>query len=286
MIPQWNKVPLAANFQAQLMSLKTAQRDASGRIVNGPDGRPVLLPLREGMHVVEGQVLGNFDIRYLEAQRTSALCKLKVAQAEAEKEIELKYALTGVNSEKASLAILEDANSMHEGAVTKLDIIQAKLKVEQAIANYELQSYNLNVVKKEELNVQRQEVEMADVMIQLRQLVSPISGIIVKISKAEGEWLREGDEVLQIVQLDTLRVVCKVDANLYDQDSIAGKAASVTAPLPNGKTEVFPGKVVFVDPSIDSGGDVFDVYVEVQNRPSGSSWMLQPNRMVSVAIKL
>ena len=284
-LPRYNRGVIAAHFQAQLMSLKTAQRDADGNIVNGADGQPVLVPLREGMRVSEGQILGNFDTRLLEAQRTSALCKFKVAQAEAEKQIEVEYARTAVKCEQASLAILEAANSQHEGAITKLEILQSQLKVEQAVASYQLQDYNLNIVKKEEMNVQRQEVEMVDVMIGLRQLVAPLSGMIVKISKAEGEWLREGDEVLEIVHLDTLQVVCKVNANLYDANSVAGKAVSVTAPLANGKMEVFTGKVVFADPKIDSG-DTFDVYIEVQNRPVGDSWLLQPGRMVSAAIKL
>jgi multidrug resistance efflux pump len=276
-IPQENRVVIAANFQAQLMSLKTERQ--------GADGQTVVVPLRKGMQVVEGQVLGNFDIRYLEAQRTSALCKLKVAEAEAKKDIEVKYALTCVNTEKASLGMLEEANRQHEGAVSRMEVIQAQLKVEQAIASYQLQDYNLSIVKKEELNVQQQEVTMADVMIQLRQIVAPISGTIVKIDKAEGEWLREGDPVLEIVQLDTLQVACKVDANRYDSNSVADKTVSITAPLANGKTEVFPGKVVFVDPRLDSG-DTFDVLIDVQNRPSGSSWLLQPGRLVTVAIKL
>ena len=276
-VPTWNKAIIAAPFQARLALLKTTRQ--------GADGQPVLVPLREGMYVVEGQVLGSLDIQLLETERAGALCKLKVAQTEAENVILLKYALDGLNTERAELAILEDANSMHEGAVVALEVNRARLRVEQAIANYQLEEYKLKVIKKEELGVQRQAVEAVDEMIRLRQLVSPMSGMIIKISRAEGGWLREGDEVLEIWQLDTLRVVCKVNANQYDQSNVDGKAVSVTTPLVNGKTEEFPGKVVFVNPSIDPG-DTFDVYIDVQNRSSGNSWLLQPGRMVSVAIRL
>ena len=276
-IPKWNKVILAANFQAQLTSLRTVQQ--------GAEGQPVLVPLREGMRVVEGQVLGNLDTRLLESQRLIALCKLKVAQAEAENEILVKVALAGVNTKKGALAILEEANSMHEGAITKLEIFQAKLEVDQAVANYQLQDYNLHIIKKEELNAQSQEVTAAEEMIQLRQFVSPISGMIVKIEKAEGEWLREGDPVLEIVQLDTLRLILRVDGNRHDANSVSGKAVSVTARSVDGKAEEFLGKVVFASPIFNSD-DTFDVYIDVQNRSVGNSWLLQPGRMVDAAIKL
>ena len=276
-IPKQNTVVLSAPCQAQLASLKTTRQ--------GTDGQSVLVPLREGMYVVEGQVLGNFDTRLLEAERAVALCRRKVAQAEAENVILLKAARDGVKAEQAELAIWEHANSMHEGAVSMLELNRARLKVEHAIANYQLEEYKLKVIKKEDLNVHHQAVEAADEMIRHRQLVSPISGMIVKISKAEGEWSREGDEVLEIWRLDTLSVVCKVNANLYDQNNVIGKAASVTAPLLDGRTEAFPGKVVFVNPSINPD-DTFDVHIDVQNRPIGSSWMLQPERMVFGVIKL
>ena len=276
-VPHWNRAVVAANFQAQLMSLKTEQKSS--------DGQPVMIPLREGMQVVKGQVLGKFDDREISWSRKIAECELNVAKAEAEKQIEVKYAADSVRTEQAGLAMLKEANSRHEGAVSQMEVLQAELKVVQALANYELQDYNLKIVKSAEAEAKAARLSMADVLVQLRQIVSPISGTIVKVDKAEGEWLREGDPVLEIVQLGTLQVVCKVDANQYDQNSVADKAVSVVAPLPNGKLEEFSGKVVFADPKIDSG-DTFDVYIDVQNRPIGNSWLLQPGRMVVAVIKL
>ena len=276
-IPEWNRAIISAPIHAQLMLLKTEQK--------GLEGRSVAVPLRKGMLVTEGQVLGKFDDRELSWKRQIAEYELKVAKAEAEKKIEVEYAVKSVHTEQAGLAMLKEANSRHEGAVSQMEVLQAELKVEQALAYYELQDYNLKIIKSAEVDARAAQLAMADVLLELRQIVSPISGMIVKIEKAEGEWLREGEPVLEIVQLGTLCVVCKVNANLYDQNSVGGRGVSVTAPLPNGKTEEFPGKVVFVNPIIDSG-DTFDVYIEVQNRPYGNSWLLQPGRMVSATIKL
>jgi hypothetical protein len=49
--------------------------------------------------------------------------------------------------------------------------------------------------------------------------------------------------------------------------------------------EEFPGKVVFAHPKVEAG-DWFEVFIEVENRPSGSSWLLQPGRDVSAVIHL
>ncbi len=276
-VPKWNDVELAANFQAQLMSLKTERKDAAGNTV--------LVPLREGMHVVEGQVLGNFDDRELRLSRKVAECEANVAKAEAEKLIEVKFAAIRTQKERASLGMLKEANSHHEGAISQMEVLQAELKVEEAMANFELQDYNLKVVKKAEYDAKVARLAMADVLIQLRQLVAPISGVIVKIEKAEGEWLREGDKVLQIVQLNTLRLKGRVNAKLYTHDMVYGKNVSITMPLVNGQTEEFPGKVVFADEKIVAG-DEFEIFIEVQNRPSGNSWVMQPGRTVSATIEL
>ncbi|MDR3196911.1 MAG: HlyD family efflux transporter periplasmic adaptor subunit [Planctomycetaceae bacterium] len=284
-IPKRNHVILAAAYQSVLTTLKTEQRDAEGHIVTGADGNPVLIPIVEGMYVFKDQILGGFDDRELQCNLEISECKLDVAVAEREKRIEVEFAAWGYRVAEAELQMLMETNKMHEKAIAQIEINKAKLALQQADANLQLQKYTLEEVKTREVIASEKEVARTKVLIHLRKLIAPIDGVIVKIDKAEGEWLREGDPVLEIMQIKTLRAKCKVSAKYYTQDMVDGKNVTVSMRMVNGSTEEFPGKVVFAHPKVEAG-DLFEVFIEVENRPSGRSWLLQPGRDVSAVIHL
>ncbi|MDR0522509.1 MAG: HlyD family efflux transporter periplasmic adaptor subunit [Planctomycetaceae bacterium] len=268
-LPKRNHVVLAATERAVLMSLKTEQKEESGQ--------PVMIPVAEGMNVVKGQVLGNFDDRELRSTQKINESQLEVAVAEKNKKIEIVYAAHGVMVAHAELQMMRDANRQHEKTFSEIEIRKAELAYEQTKANLDLQKYTIEEVKSREVTVRENELERTKVLIALRQLISPIDGMIVKINAAEGEWLREGDPVLEIVNLDTLLVRGNVSIKEYEISDMDGKTASVLVTLSNGKRETFEGKVVFCNPKVEAG-NFFHIYIEVQNRRNGKFWLLQPGR--------
>jgi multidrug efflux pump subunit AcrA (membrane-fusion protein) len=284
-VPKRNHVILAAAYQSVLTSLKTEQRNTEGNIVAETNGNPVLIPITEGMFVFKDQVLGNFDDRELQCNLEIGECRLDVAIAEREKKIEVEYAAWGFRIAEEELKMLRKTNELHENAITQIEINKAILALHQADANLRLQKYTLEEVKTREVIASEKEVAKTKVLINLRKLIAPIDGMVVRIDKAEGEWLREGDPVLEIMQLNTLRARCKVSAKYYTPDMVDGKEVTVSMPMVNGRNEEFPGKVVFAHPKVEAG-DWFEVFIEVENRPTGRSWLLQPGRDVSAVIHL
>ncbi|GHT41228.1 hypothetical protein FACS189443_2720 [Planctomycetales bacterium] len=278
-----NHVVLAAPERAVLISLQTQLHDRNGNLVKSADGQPVFVPIVEGMHVFKGQVLGNFDDRELQSTLKIGTAQLEVAKAEREKKIEIKYAERGMQVAHAEVEMMREANKRHEGTFPKIDLVKSTYAFLQAEANYDLQKYTIEEVKTREVTVRENELDRTRVLIGLRKLIAPIDGMVVKIEHTEGEWLREGDVVLEIKQLNTLRFRGKVDARLYEINELEGRPATVYVTLASGKNEAFPGKVVFVDPQVDVGG-VYHVYIDVQNKPSGNSWQLQPGRDDAEAI--
>lgn len=276
-IPKRNQVVLAASVQAVLMELRTEQQDA--------EGKTVTVPITEGMKVQKGQILGTLDDRELKSQLLSAKSELNVAIAEKEKTIEVEYAGWGKETAKAEVRMLKETNSLHARTVPQIEILKAELNLKQAEANLDLSKYNIEIVATEKVKSREADINVVEVRIELRKLISPIDGVIVKIEKAEGEWLREGDPILEIVQLETLRAKCKIDARFYTPDMVDGKEATVFMPMVNGRTEEFPGRVVFVDEKVVAG-DVFEVVIEVQNAPSGRSWKLLPGSVAAATIHL
>ena len=277
-VPRRNRVPVPATVQALLESLKIEQRDALGNILRDSEGNPVMVPIREGMNVVKGQVLGNFDDRVLRGTLKINQAQLDVAKSERDKEIEKVVAARGVQVAWAELESMLEANRKHSGTVSAVDVERAKLALEHAKANLELQIYTIDEIKTREVIVREAELEQTELQIELRKLVAPIGGMIVKVHAAEGEWKREGDPIVEILQLDIVWVRIEVNANRYTASDLDGKRAMIRARLPNGSVETFQGMVVFCDPTILAAGGSFYVYIEVQNRRIGNYWLLQPGR--------
>ncbi|GHT18006.1 hypothetical protein FACS1894189_5040 [Planctomycetales bacterium] len=285
LLPKRNEVVLAATERAVLMSLQTEQRDAEGRIIRDAGGNPIMLPVVEGMNVFKGQVLGNFDDRELHSRLKVNEAELKVAAAELEKTIEIDYARLGKQVAEAEVAMMQDANRRHGETYPKIEVVKAALAAKQAEANLDLQIYTIEKIRTREVDVKQSNIDATNVLIELRKLIAPIDGMIVGIKQTEGEWLREGDPVVHIWQLNKLQLFVKVDATLYDVSEVQGKSATVSVKLIDGTIEKFQGKVEFVYPKIDNG-DTFDTYIEVQNRRNGDSWLLQPGRWADAVIHL
>lgn len=274
-LPDYSQIIVPAPERAVLMSLKTEQRDSDGNIIRDSEDNPVIVPVRRGMNVFAGQVLGNFDDRELHQVLRMNQAELDVAIAEEEKRIEVVYAAEGVRVAMLELKAMEDGNKRVIGTFPEIEVQKARLALEQAKANLELQKYNLEEVNTRKTIARKSDVARTEVLIDLRKIIAPIDGIIVDVHTAEGKWLREGDPVLEIVNLETLWVQVLVDARRYSESDIYGKQATIRATLANGKVETFQGKVFFCDQTIESGF-TFKAFVEIHNRRVDNYWLLHP----------
>jgi len=287
MLPRHNQAVVSAPEKGMLMSLTTERRDAAGNIVRDSDGNPIIVPIARGMNVFQGQVLGKLDDRELHSILKINQAQLEVAKAERDKKLEIIYAAHGVQLAINELQRMLVANRQMSNTFSEQDVQRAELARIHAEVNLELQKYIIDEVKTKEVIVRESELDRTEVQIGLRQLVSQIDGMIVQINAAEGEWLREGQEVLGIVRLDTLWVRVQANVSEYTTGDLDGKQAAVRVAFPDGRMEVFQGVVVFCNPTVEVPGSVFEVYIEVQNRRDGNFWLLQPGRMgLDVIIQL
>ena len=281
-----NHVILSAPERAVLMSLSTEQRDADGNIVRDTGGNPVMIPVRRGMFVSKGQRLGHFDNRELYSTLDINRAQLEVAKAERDKEIEKIFAAMGVLVSRNELEAIHEANLRHPGVYPRIEVERAQLALAQSEANLELQKYTIEEVKAREVLVRESELERTKTQIEMREIFSPIDGMIVEILAAEGEWKREGDPILEIMNLDMLLVRVSAHSQRYSASDLDGKHAVAHVRLPDGRLEVFPGQVVFCCPIV-RGNDVFYVFIEIQNRRVGNHWLLQRYRAgVDVLLQL
>ncbi len=105
----------------------------------------------------------------------------------------------------------------------------------------------------------------------------------MKVYRHLGEWVAPGDPVVRIVRVDRLRLEAFLNAKDFGPEEIDGKAITVEVDLARGRKVKFPGKVVFVSPLVEAGGE-YRVLCDVVNRQENAQWLLRPGMVADMTI--
>ncbi len=256
----------------------------------------VEMAVREGQYVEAGQTLARIDdAQSVTAQRVAAL-KLKVAQEQADNNISVRYAESAAQVAHAEYEQAWRANQRTRGTVTDAELRRLMLTERRATLAIEQASFDLRVAGLES-QVHEAEVEAATNQVQRRRITAPLDGVVVRVDRNVGEWVQPGDPLLHVVRIDRLRVEGflpateaidrdgRVVTRGYAPSQIDGRPVTVTVPLADGRQESFQGRVVFVSPLVQAGGE-FRFWAEVENRKEGNHWLLLPGSMAAMAIHL
>ena len=244
--------------------------------------------LTRGMVVKKGQYLGRLQDDELKQEFVVALQELLVARKEAEKTLEVDVAYAAAEVGKASYRRATALNKSMPGAISPEEIDEKKYDWIRANKSVEKAQYDLEV-NREKVKVSLARANATMVQIRNRKLRSPIDGFIDEIYQNEGQWVREGDQILHILRLDKVQVTGTIDASQYAPEDVDGKTIFVTVRRPGAEPVELTGKIVYVRQVIESGCYYFYADVEnktVRNKETGKDyWLLNPGSLVTVTIK-
>jgi hypothetical protein len=82
-----------------------------------------------------------------------------------------------------------------------------------------------------------------------------------------------------------IRIEGFVNESRYAPSEIDGRPVSVEITLSHGRQERFTGRIVFVSPLVQAGGD-YRVWAEVDNRQEGQHWLLRSGQLADMTIHL
>ncbi len=269
---------ISANGQGLLVELGVFEEVAAA------DGskNAALRPLLRGMRVTKGQVLGKQKDSDLAQQKIVADQELLVARKEAEKTLEIEVAEAAALVAQASWKRANELNKTVPGSVSPEEVEEKRYEYHRAYKSIDKAKFDLEV-NIEKVKVAEARVNAAEVAIEDRKLISPIDGIIDDVMKNEGEWLREGDEILKIVRLDKVQINGSIPADRYAPETIADKKVVVEVRRPGAEPQKLEGKVVYVRQTVESGHYYF--YADVANRLNKAGyWLLNPGALVTVEI--
>ncbi|MFD1341157.1 efflux RND transporter periplasmic adaptor subunit [Litorisediminicola beolgyonensis] len=137
---------------------------------------------------------------------------------------------------------------------SKADLAQAE--VELTLAELEL------VSAKAELGLAQASFDEAELRLARRDIRAPVSGLVVRVSGALGEFAHEQAEVLSLAVLDPLRVEAWLPVDLYPRLALEQEAeVTIGHPL-DTKREA---RVSAIDRVFDAGSGTFGVRLDLPN---------------------
>jgi macrolide-specific efflux system membrane fusion protein len=293
-----DEVNVPAEEAGKLVDMQTPLLDYSGNPVL-EQGQPVLVEVREGTQVSQGQLLARIDDRVEQKLKKVAEYKLQVAEAEAGNDVSVRYAEAASKVAKQEYDMKRGANLVHPGSVAQSEVQRAALALRQAELQIEQSTHELNIAKVS-VSLREAELEVAEMQLERRQIEAPIDGIIVDRHVKPGEWVKPGDPVLRIVRINRVRIKASVPKSQVMPAEIANQPVAVrfspesAVRLPRGvKERAFQGRVGFVSPVVDPDGS-YTVWADVENvwfatapgQPGQGFWVLRPGDTVEMTIDL
>jgi multidrug efflux pump subunit AcrA (membrane-fusion protein) len=221
-------------------------------------------------------------------QREVAAKEYVKAIDNAKNPVSIDYAKKQRDVARANFEKGAEANRRTKGAISEMELTQRKLEWEAGDLRIQQAEHDQKQATLDS-NVKAAELANAEQAMDHRDIHSPIDGVVIEVYVHEGEWVRPGDPVFRIINLNKLRVQAHLDSAACDPKTVRGREVLVTTTLVDdngGSREVsLPGRVVFVNPEIKSGGR-FSVWAEVENKQANGDFILWPGMKADMIVDL
>ena len=217
--------------------------------------------VNEGDKVEKGQLLITLDLGVLLARREAA-----VIMARAHGRIDSAKTIVGMR--KAQLENLEKLKST--GHVRPREI--EKTKADLAIAEADL------LAASEQQKIRRADLKQLDAQIDQKKIVAPISGIISRIYKEEGELIGGGpeDKLITIVKITPLQATFHIPYRITDNFQ-GGQKVPLSI---DGFPDLVEATVTFASPVVNPQSGTIRITLELPekfNAKSGIRCTLEVN---------
>ena len=268
------------------------------------DGRVVEFMVNEGDVVKEGQPLAQLRTSTLSLQLAASRAELALRSEEL---AEMENGATREELDQ-SQARMKAARASMDFSTWTHKRIAALFNKGQAVSENELQEAHSHAQRDEQLYEQARaahqltvrgprpeqiaqakarvliQKELANVFedrIERHTILSPFDGHVTVEHTEVGQWVREGDPIVEVIQLSQVDVLIHVLAKDVGQLKLG---APVRVEIPAISTELLTGTVAVVVPQADQRARTFPVKIRLANRLVDSGPILKAGMLARVAL--
>ena len=199
--------------------------------------------IEEGVRVEKGALIAQL-------KADVAAAAYRVASLKATDKTEIEYAILARDQAKKEIEIAEKSNLDQPGAVPEIEMQRLKLEWEKSKAA---------VTKAEkQKEIATEQAKEAKAQLDTYKVLAPFAGVITRKLKTEGEAVRQGDPILEIVNTDS--VIVEGYVHYSDRSRIAlgnivwasqeNFSEDGTVETTTGQQKPLQGKIVFIDESV------------------------------------
>lgn len=231
--------------------------------------------VKVGDQVKKGDVVATVDAELEELSLKVAQERLSMAQEEANNDVNVRYATAAARVHEFRYKTVEDAIQEVPDAYSKSDVITYHLQWQQYYLQREQAMHEQNLAQMS-VRVREAENKLAEHELARRQIKAPVDGVIEKVMVFEGNWVRAGDPVVQMVQMDRLKINAAFRYGPVTPADVRGKEALIEVRLARGQVGRFKG--IVESTSSKFGNGFIHMTVEVFNRRDERTgdWLLMP----------
>lgn len=263
-------------------------------LLNSPASSSVeKIYLEPGSHVKAGQIILRLDnkpiqnaIENLEDQikiKKNSLTKLNLRVQSTKLDLDFTEENKKLNIASIKSELVDQEKLLEVGGIsqakfekTKQALVSAEKELQMTVTKNRISLKQLQAEKEGlELQIEIQEKNLANKQALLNQMNfrAPSNGIILKITKKEGEKINEGELLVQISNLSSFKIRGEIDEKYAD---FLKTGKQVFAQLDKEK---LCGQVGMIKPVIENNKLYFDVYIDSSNHPK-----LIPNQKVDLKL--
>jgi macrolide-specific efflux system membrane fusion protein len=242
------------------------------------------ITVKEGDFVKQDDLLAQIDDRQAQLQKLSAEAERDAAQAKADDDIDVRYAMKSLELAEAELTQDLEIKRRTPGAVTDAEIRRKQLVKTREQLGIDRAQLDRRIARLT-AQVKATAVDAAQETILRRKILAPFDGVVVEVLKYESEWVNAGEAVFRVVRMDRLRVEGFLNGTEINPAEVARRPVTVEIDLAHGRRAQFPGEVVWVNPLMQAGNK-FRIRAEVDNRLERNEPLLRPGMSARMVVHI
>ncbi len=221
------------------------------------------IAVEEGDTVSAGDLLAQIDDSEPQLELEQATLEWEDARRRATSGVEVRLARKALEVAGKELARAEVAQERYQNAISQTEMDRLRLTVQKAELELEQAELDLQDAQSEE-KLRHARMKVAEHLVERRRVLAPFNGVVAEVFAEKGEWVRPGDEVLRLIQVDRLRA-----EGFLDRRGLAGVEVGAKVRLVigagDGNTKSATATIVFISPEIDPVNGQSRVWAEVAN---------------------
>ncbi|MHB8898982.1 MAG: efflux RND transporter periplasmic adaptor subunit [Thermoguttaceae bacterium] len=232
--------------------------------------------VKVGDQVKKGDALATIDDEMEKLSLEVSKQRLVMAEAEAGNDVNVRYADVAGKVARYKYQTVVEAIAKVPETFSKSEVMTYSLTADQFVLQKEQAEHEQNLAKLS-VRVREAEYKLAEQEMTRRQIKAPVDGVIEEVKVYEGDWVRAGDPIVRLVQMDRLKINASLRYGPLSPADVRGKPVVVTVELAHGQVGRFEGRVDST--GSDYGTGEIDLIVEVINQkdPKSGDWLLMPN---------